>query len=53
MWDDPAIAVRRPAPDEAIISQKGRNCPPACRGGEQLRVLIFLDYGFVSFLGVV
>jgi dTDP-4-dehydrorhamnose 3,5-epimerase len=27
-WDDPAIAVRWPAPDKAILSQKDRNCPP-------------------------
>jgi len=27
-WDDPAIAVRWPAPDRAILSQKDRNCPP-------------------------
>jgi dTDP-4-dehydrorhamnose 3,5-epimerase len=27
-WDDPAIAVRWPAPNRAILSQKDRNCPP-------------------------
>ena len=27
-WDDPAIAVKWPAPDKAILSQKDRNCPP-------------------------
>jgi dTDP-4-dehydrorhamnose 3,5-epimerase len=27
-WDDPAIGVKWPAPDRAILSQKDRNCPP-------------------------
>jgi len=27
-WDDPAIGVKWPAPDKAILSQKDRNCPP-------------------------
>jgi dTDP-4-dehydrorhamnose 3,5-epimerase len=26
-WDDPAIAVKWPALDKAILSQKDRNCP--------------------------
>jgi dTDP-4-dehydrorhamnose 3,5-epimerase len=27
-WDDPAIAVRWPSPDRAILSQRDRGCPP-------------------------
>ncbi|MCU7787759.1 dTDP-4-dehydrorhamnose 3,5-epimerase [Pyrobaculum sp. 3827-6] len=27
-WDDPALGIRWPAPEKAILSQKDRNCPP-------------------------
>ncbi len=27
-WDDPAIGIKWPAPDRAILSQRDRNCPP-------------------------
>jgi len=27
-WDDPTVAVKWPAPDKAILSQKDKICPP-------------------------